>query len=171
MNTVSIKPITEYDADVVAEILSCPEQTRFLPNERSYSKEQQQTYLRNRLHHWQQHGFGSYIIELNSSPTLKLGFVGAEYSPDPSFIDIRFALAKQHAGKGYMLQACQLLLREFFSQPKQDMLYGAAMKENMASLAVLKKIGMQPDSGLDFYQCDGLRYFSLSRQQYHDSVG
>ena len=168
MNTVSIRPITEQDGDILAKILSCPEQTRFLPNEAPYSDEQQQTYLNNRCEHWQQHGFGSYIVVMKDAANTKLGFVGAELSPDPSFVDIRFALAREFSGQGYMTQACRLLLHQYFEHQKKDVLYGAAMDENFPSLAVLKKIGMQAEASLNFYNCGGLQYFSLTQEQYQD---
>ena len=152
------------DRDIFSEILSSPIQSRYLPNESPYTQEQQEEYLNNRINHWKKYGFGTFIITLKSSPSVKLGFVGAEYSPNPDYIDIRFGITSQFEGKGYITEASNALAVWFFENTEHKKLYGVSMVENIGSKAVLKKMGMTPEYGVDLYSCEGLENFSLVSQ-------
>lgn len=155
------KPTAD-DLDIIGEILSCPVQTRFLPNEAPYSEAQQASYLENRLNHWEEHGFGTFIVCMQSDPEAKLGFVGAEYAPNPEYVDIRFAMAKKGEGKGFTTEAASGLIRWLFTSTGVTKLYGVAMRDNSASKAVLQKLGMSSESGVDLYSCEGVDHYGLS---------
>jgi ribosomal-protein-alanine N-acetyltransferase len=149
------------DIDIISEILSCPQQTKYLPNEAPYSHEQQKSYLANRISHWSNHGFGTFIFKLKEDPETKLGFVGAEYAPNPQYIDIRFGISQDFEGKGYVTEAAQALLSWFFTHTEHSKLYGVSMPSNVGSKAVLLKLGMVPETNVDLYNCEGLETFSL----------
>lgn len=163
-NHFLLKQMAESDADLVSSILSCPTQTKYLPNEAPYSERQIKSYLTNRLEHWERHGFGTFVIALKEHPKTKLGFIGVEYTPDPSYVDIRFALLKKHEGQGCMTEASKELTKWFFETLNFTKLYGAAMYDNLGSKAVLLKLGMEPLRGVDFYKCKDLQYFQLNRR-------
>ncbi len=157
---ILIKPKLS-DNDIFSEILSCPVQTKFLPNGAPYSAAQQKDYLRNRINHWEKSGFGTFIIVKRENSRVKLGFVGAEFAPNPQYVDIRFAIAKQFEGKGYVTEAVHALVSWFFENTNFSKLYGVAVNENYASKAVLRKIGMKPEKNVNLYHCEGLDNFSL----------
>lgn len=149
------------DFDVISEILSSPKQTKYLPNEAPYSTEQQLDYLNKRISHWENHSFGTFIVVLKKNPAVKMGFVGAEFAPNPSFIDVRFGITSEYEGKGYITEAAVALTNWFFHNTEKKVLYGVSMSENKGSKAVLRKIGMVPVENLDLYNCDGLENFCL----------
>lgn len=149
------------DLDIISKILSSPTQTKFLPNEAPYSDDQQKEYLNKRIAHWELHNFGTFIVVLKNNIDIKLGFVGAEYAPNADYIDIRFGIASEHEGKGYITEAAKALSNWFFGNTKYKTLYGVSMVDNGASKSVLKKIGMRPIRDLDLYNCEGLENFSL----------
>ncbi|MFM2484834.1 GNAT family N-acetyltransferase [Celerinatantimonas yamalensis] len=149
------------DLDIFSTILSCPTQTKFLPNEAPYSKEQQNDYLVNRINHWDVNDFGTFIICLSENPEVKLGFVGAEYAPNPDYVDIRFGIAREFEGQCYISEAAKALVTWFFENTKHSKLYGVSVHENVASKAVLRKLGMIAEKDVDLYQREGLDNFSI----------
>ncbi|TXR53862.1 GNAT family N-acetyltransferase [Reinekea thalattae] len=155
-----LKP-AKADLDVISNILSSPKQTKYLPNEAPYSTKQQLDYLQKRISHWEKYNFGTFIIVLKQNPEIKLGFVGAEFAPNPSFIDVRFGIVSEHEGKGYITEATEALINWFFQNTENKVLYGVSMVENEGSKAVLRKVGMMPAENVDLYNCEGLENFSL----------
>ncbi|WP_038178437.1 GNAT family N-acetyltransferase [Vibrio rhizosphaerae] len=153
--------INKNDLDIISEILSCPKQTKYLPNEAPYSQTQQKAYLEKRIAHWENNGFGTMIICLKENPKIKLGFVGAEYAPNPNYVDIRFGITKDFEGKGFISEAAGALVNWFFENTEHEKLYGVAMVDNIGSKAVLKKLGMTPEKNVDLYNCEGLDNYSL----------
>lgn len=154
------KPKT-VDQDVISDILSSPKQTKYLPNEAPYSQRQQKEYLSNRVAHWKDHGFGTFIIALKDRPSIKMGFVGAEFAPNPGYVDIRFGIISDFEGKGFVTEAASACVTWFFDNTEHKKLYGVSMAENEGSKAVLKKIGMKPEKGVNLYNCEGLESFSV----------
>lgn len=154
------KPDPE-DFDIISEILSSPEQTKFLPNEAPYPIEKQQEYLVNRIKHWALHDFGTFIVCLNENPRVKLGFVGAEFSLNPDCVDIRYGISKRFEGKGYVTEAAKELLSWVFNNTELTKIYGVSMPENLASIAIIKKLGMKVEENVDLYHCQGLKNYSI----------
>lgn len=149
------------DSDIIKEILSCTKQTRFLPNEAPYSPYQQGEYLENRIEHWQQNGFGTFIICLKDDPSIKVGFAGVEYAPNPEYVDIRFGIATEYEGLGYTTEATEYLIGWVFRYTAIDKIFGVCMPDNFASKAVLKKLGMVVEDNVDLYNCEGLEHYSF----------
>lgn len=133
------KPMSD-DSDIIKEILSSPEQTRFLPNEAPYGLSQQSKYLENRIEHWEQNGFGTFVICLRDDPSIKVGFTGIEYAPNPEYVDIRFGIAKEYEGLGYTTEATEKLIEWVFRYTGIDTVFGVCMPDNFASKAVLKSL-------------------------------
>ncbi|WP_219702869.1 GNAT family N-acetyltransferase [Marinomonas lutimaris] len=157
---ILLKP-NKNDLDVISEILSCPKQTKYLPNEAPYSQIQQKAYLDKRIAHWENNEFGTFIICLKDNPRIKLGFVGAEYAPNPKYVDIRFGITKEFEEKGFVTEAARALATWFFDNTEHEKLYGVSMVDNVGSKAVLKKLGMTPEKNVDLYNCEGLDNYSL----------
>ncbi|MGF1868235.1 GNAT family N-acetyltransferase [Enterovibrio norvegicus] len=153
--------ISREDLDVISEILSSPIQTKFLPNEAPYSNDQQREYLFNRIEHWNQHDFGTFVVVLKEDPIVKVGFVGAEYAPNPKYVDIRFGIVREYEGKGIITESAKALATWFFENTRHNVLYGVAMTDNFGSKSVLSKMGMEPTDDIDLYDCEGLENFSL----------
>lgn len=169
------------DFALFSEILTCPQQTRFLPNESPYNLVQRENYLKNRIKHWHEHGFGTFVISLKdeiyqeaveegedgaelealAQSGIKLGFIGVEYTPIGQHVDIRFALTKEHEGLGYTSEAAKSVLDFISNTTAHKQIYGAAMPENKASKAVLVKLGMTPALGVKLYDTEDLDCFSL----------
>ena len=145
---------TPDDLDFFRTYLSNPVLTRFLPNEGPYPEAMIATYLQNRIAHWETHGFGSYLLTLNSQT---VGYAGLEFVKGTSYIDLRYGLIQEVRGRGLALEAARACLAEGFRRGLAETFYGAVVPENKASIAVLKKVGMEP-SKVDLYGADVLHF-------------
>ncbi len=148
---------TPDDLDFFRTYLSDPILTRFLPNEGPYPKAMIEGYLRDRIAHWETHGFGSYLLTLNSQT---VGYVGLEFVRDTSYIDLRYGLIQEVWGRGLALKAARACLEEGFKLELAKTFYGAAVPENKASVAVLEKVGMKL-CAVDLYGA-GVVHFCVS---------
>ncbi|OEE82488.1 GNAT family N-acetyltransferase [Enterovibrio norvegicus FF-162] len=161
---LTLTKISSEDREVISKILSSPIQTKFLPNEAPYSEEQQREYLLNRIDHWNKHDFGTFIVVLKEDPIAKVGFVGAEYAPNPKYVDIRFGIVSEYEGKGIITESAKALATWFFENTQHNVLYGVAMADNFGSKSVLSKMGMQLVGEVDLYDCEGLENFILKAE-------
>lgn len=158
-----LTPVCEADLDIYSAILGCNELTKYLPKGEAYTAEEIELYFHNRVQHWQ-HGFGSYTVRLTSNPETKIGYVGVEQCQDPAYSDIRYALLPDYQGKGYVFEAAQAVISETFKANKHDKIYGVALEANVASLAILKKLGMTREINTRLYgEVEGLETFALDK--------
>tara|TARA_R110002012_G_scaffold93605_1_gene227130 strand:- start:703 stop:1209 length:507 start_codon:yes stop_codon:yes gene_type:complete len=158
-----LKPVCEDDIDIYEKILGSNELTRFLPKGEAYSSDEIRGHVRNRISHWI-HGFGSYVIYLKTEPAVKIGYVGVEQCEDPQYSDIRYALLPIHQGKGYVLEAAKAVIHETFKLGKHEKIYGAALRENIASLSIIRKLGMQFEPCVKLYtRVPGLETYSIEK--------
>ncbi len=159
-------PITANDFGFMAEFLSDPMLTRYLPKGGPYTGPEIEEYVAARLDHWETHGFGTFMLRTKSSDGV-VGYAGLEHARGTAFVDIRYGIVKEHWGNGFALEAAGAAADYGFTVLGLTTLYGAAVPENDASLAVLRKIGMAPDAAFDCYG-DVVIPFSITMDQFRD---
>lgn len=96
------------------------------------------------LPHFEQHGFGNYIVVLKSTQA-PIGNCGMYVRPNLPDADIGYALITAYEGRGYAVEAARCLLqaaKEIFHLPH---LYGYTSDHNKPSQNVLLKLGMEKD--------------------------
>ncbi len=145
-----LSPVTDKDYDIYTHILGSNTLTQYLPKGRAYTKDEIAFHLKERVRHWE-HGFGSYVICLKSQPEAKIGYVGVEQCTDTRFSDIRYGLLTQYHGCGFAYEAARAVLRETFKANKHSKIYGVALKDNVPSLTIIKKLGMKPEPETQLY--------------------
>ncbi len=141
-----LKRVTPEDYAIYQQILSDKELSKYLPKGRAYTPKEINFHFNNRLQHWQKYGFGSYVIFAKDNPTLAIGYVGVEVCPNPNYSDIRYAMLPQAQGKGYVFEASQKMLSATFILGKHQKIFGVSLANNHASVHLLKKLGMQPET-------------------------
>ncbi|ABC31537.1 Acetyltransferase, including N-acetylases of ribosomal protein [Hahella chejuensis KCTC 2396] len=161
-----LRPIESTDLPFFKDFLSCPVSTRFLPNEGPYSPEQIASYVRNRVEHWK-HGFGSFMI-IGKSSTEYVGYVGVEESPFAGCFDLRYGVARDHAGHGFAKEAAIACIEYALGREEFDQVYGVSKEENQASVAILQKLGMTPAPDARLYDADGLLTFAISAARFYE---
>ncbi len=161
-----LAPIRANDIDFMADFLSDPMLTRYLPKAAPYTGPEIEEYVAARLDHWETHGFGIFLLRIKSTGGV-VGYAGLEHAGATAFVDIRYGIVNAHWGNGFALEAARAVVGYGFTVLGLPTLYGAAVPENSASLAVLRKIGMAPDPAFDCYG-DVVSPFSITLDQFRD---
>ena len=101
-----------------------------------------------------------------------IGWCGIQpFDPMPDKREIFFGLSPAYWNQGYMTEAAGAVLRYGFEVLNLDEIVAGVKPENLASIAVLKKIGLvfqdtleKVPKGCEFYL--GERYYSVTKEQY-----
>ncbi|WP_286118450.1 GNAT family N-acetyltransferase [Vibrio qinghaiensis] len=73
-------------------------------------------------------------------------------------------MAPNYQGKGYVFEAAYAVLEQTFRVGKHSKIYGVALKENLPSLAIIKKLGMTPEPTDSLYgNVDNLETYALEK--------
>lgn len=81
------------------------------------------------------------VLLLNTNEWL--GWCGLKYSPEKNETDLGYRFFREYWGNGYATEAAMASIDYGFNKLNLNKIVGRAMKENIASIIVLKKIGMQ----------------------------
>ncbi|MCP4115081.1 MAG: GNAT family N-acetyltransferase [Desulfobacteraceae bacterium] len=161
-----LAPISANDHGFMAEFLSDSMLTRYLPKGGPYTGPEIEEYMAARFEHWETHGFGNFMLRKKSSG-VTVGYAGLEHARGTAFVDIRYGIVQGHCGNGFALEAARAVAGYGFTVLGLTTLYGAAVPENEASLAVLRKIGMALDPAFDCYG-DVVIPFSITLDRFRD---
>jgi ribosomal-protein-alanine N-acetyltransferase len=145
------------DLDFFSEFLADPVLSRFLPYGKPYPPEKAADYVDMRINHWQNYGFGTWVLKCKSSGK-QIGFCGLEHVRSSQYVDIRYGLIQSLWGAGLAREAAAECLHYGFMTLNLPILYGAAVPANKASIRVLETIGMRQCFDVRFYG-DGVTYF------------
>lgn len=103
--------------------------------------------------HFRTFGFGLFALERRSDSSL-LGFTGLAAIPFTAHftpaMEIGWRLGSQYWGRGYATEAAEEVLRFTFDDTDLDELVSMALPANIASIAVMERIGMHHDPADDF---------------------
>jgi ribosomal-protein-alanine N-acetyltransferase len=109
--------------------------------------------------HWQRHGFGCFAVEDKASGEL-IGQCGLNLVPDTRRreVEIAFALAEAHWGRGLATEAARAVLCWAFDEIRLDEVIGLAARDNSAGQRVLEKLGMRYSKDQTLYGMKVRRY-------------
>lgn len=72
-----------------------------------------------------------------------IGWCGLKFHEDTGETDVGYRLFRRHWGKGYGTEACSSAMKFGFGRLGLKRIYAEARKENIASLRIMEKCGMQ----------------------------
>lgn len=156
-----LKPTTLADFDLYREILSYPNLTKYLPKGAPYTEQEVTSYVDKRIEHWNR-GFGSYIVYLKSDSNKKIGYAGVERSPNPQCSDIRYGFTLTGQGKGYAFEAAKAVVEHTFQSMGLTEIFGISVRNNIRSIAILKKLGMVENNSVVLYDKENLVTLSIT---------
>ncbi len=113
--------------------------------------------------HFEKYNRGRWAVVDRESNEV-LGWCGLKYHPDNGENDLGYRLFKKHWGKGYATEASHLALQYGFRRLGLDSVIARAVKENVASIKVMNKLGLE-------YEQDFEDHGSLCQQHRVDKYG
>lgn len=87
-------------------------------------------------------GFGRWVCVLKDTNEI-IGWCGLRMQPDMGLVDLGYRFHKRFWGKGYATETGLASVEHGFRNHNLDVIIGRAMKENIASIRVLQKCGME----------------------------
>jgi [ribosomal protein S5]-alanine N-acetyltransferase len=136
-----MKQFCEEDARHLLELNSDPEVTRYVGEGPYKDIDAVREFVRN-YNQYEKYGQGRLNM-FDKQTGEYIGWSGLKYLEDEGYTDIGYRLLKKHWGKGYATESARASLDYGFHQLGLDKIVGRAMKENVASIAVFKKLSMQ----------------------------
>lgn len=157
-----LRPCTADDLGALHRLWTDPEVRRYLFDDRIVSREQAEERIRNSLASFLTHGFGLWVVPCEG---LMLGFCGLSLASTFSEVEILYGVAPSHWGRGLATEAARAVLRYGFEGLRLPRIVGGADVPNVASLRILKKLGMTfvRRERTDYGEVE---YFALTREEF-----
>ncbi len=136
-----LKKFSENDVDGFFELNNDPEVLIYTGDKPFQNKEEVARFI-SEYNQYEICGFGRWSIYLKGTGQY-IGFSGLRYLPDNEETDIGFRIARKYWGNGYATESAIAGLKIAFLELELKKIIARAMKDNLASHAVIKKLGMQ----------------------------
>ena len=137
------KPVVPGDAPrIYASYAHDREITRYLTWRPHRDVDESHRILRTRLAWWDEGREFSWVITARTDGAV-MGMISASDDDCPSRYTLGYVLARAHWGHGYMTEAARAVLDELFASPLVARVWAVADSENLSSMRVLEKAGMQ----------------------------
>lgn len=104
---------------------------------------------------YQLHGYGRWAV-IEKSTQKFLGWCGLKYHPETQETDLGFRFFEEFWSQGFATESAKACLKFGFDELNLNRMIGRAMKDNLASVKVLEKIGMSFVKDFDFDGKDGV---------------
>lgn len=132
---------TVEDAPFFLELNSDPEVTRYTGDHAFKNLTEAEDIVRYVIAQYKKNGYGRWLVCLkeNNEP---LGWCGLKYHDDDGDTDLGYRFLQKHWGKGYATEAGRACLHYGFRQLGLKRIIGRTNTANIASVQVLKKLGM-----------------------------
>jgi [ribosomal protein S5]-alanine N-acetyltransferase len=142
---LSLRRLTEEDAEFILELLNDPAFIRFIGDKGVRNLDDARGYiLTGPIASYEQHGFGLWLVTLKTvnTPVGICGLLKREILPDA---DIGFAFLPAYRAQGYALESAAAVLEYSRTILGLKRIVAIVDPDNAGSLRLLEKIGMSFD--------------------------
>ena len=136
-----LRQFTEADAPLILSLNSDPEIVKYVHEPTLKTVEQAEKILQDIILTQYKNNLGRWAIHTRSDMNF-IGWCGLKYRPELDEIDLGYRLMQKAWGKGFATEAAQHSLEHGFTKLNLKLITGRAHIENIASIKVLEKIGM-----------------------------
>lgn len=137
-----LRQFTEDDALLIFELNSDPEVIKFIHEPVMTNEEQAVKVIADTILPQYKNNLGRWATHTKSNNEF-IGWCGLKYRPDPDEIDLGYRFKRAVWGNGFATEAAKYTLDHGFNNLHLQIITGRAHIENIASIKVLEKIGMQ----------------------------
>jgi len=135
------------DLDAYAALCADPDVMRFIGDGNVLTRPQAAAQLTRFADHWRRHGFGLRAAVLRDGGEIA-GFVGVARAGQPGVrpgdVEIGWRLARAHWGRGLATEGARAVRDHAFEQLRLARLVAFVRPANAGSIAVMRKLGMEP---------------------------
>lgn len=135
-----LRELSTNDAQNFYELNLNPRVIEFTGDTAFASIDESKNFLQN-YSDYQKNGFGRWVV-IEKTTNEFLGWCGLKYDSEKNETDIGFRFFEKHWNKGFATESAKACLDYGFKELQLQSIVGRAMKNNLASIKVLEKIGM-----------------------------
>ncbi|MBT9393414.1 GNAT family N-acetyltransferase [Hymenobacter sp. NST-14] len=149
-----LRELTPADAAGMFALDSDPEVHRFLGNRPVTTLAQSEATIALVRRQYQENGIGRWAVELRATGEF-LGWAGLKLIREPlnghvDFYELGYRFIRQFWGRGYATEAAHASVAYGFGELQQPVLYALADLQNLASRAVLARVGFEHRGEFDY---------------------
>lgn len=154
---LGLKKMTPDEAPVFFELNSDPEVVKYTGDGPFESLAAAEQFFIDYQEVYRREGYGRFSVYWLETGEC-VGWCGLRYQPDLDKTDLGYRLMKRWWGRGIATEASEVCLKFGFEQLGLSQIVARAMGPNLASIAVMKKLGMQYLRAEEFDQHSGVLY-------------
>lgn len=159
-----LRPMILEDAKDLCELNSDPDVLKFTGDSPFESIEEAQQFIQDYIAK-QKQGFGRLTITRKSDDRY-LGWCGLK--DHGTFVDLGFRLKKEFWNKRYASESASVVLEHGFRNLELEEITGRTASENLASVAILKKLGMTFRRAEECHGIPNAQIYSIKKWEYQD---
>ncbi len=148
-NRLILRPMSIEDAEALHNLLDKDERMWRYQHGYAYTFEDRINAIKARLEHYDTYGFGCFAVVRKSDGQLigQCGLSPHEFEEKDGrttqVFEVMFAIGMPFQGQGYATEAASAWVRYAFETAKLERLVVCPLKENIASIRVLEKLGFR----------------------------
>jgi [ribosomal protein S5]-alanine N-acetyltransferase len=151
-----LRPLSTDDAQSFYDLNDDPEVMQYTGDKAFESVEAAYQFLA-QYDQYKKYRVGRFAVIRRDDDTF-LGWCGLRYDAQNDEYDMGFRFFKRFWGQGYASEAAKACLTYGFDELSLPYIVGRAMKENLASIRVLEKIGLVYERDAVCGEAAGVRY-------------
>ncbi|WNG38374.1 GNAT family N-acetyltransferase [Archangium violaceum] len=137
-----LRPLGPEDEESLFRLLNEPRVRHYLCDDLPVSREMVQEHLAHSQQSFRERGFGLFSLFLKEQPGTFIGFTGLGRIDGGEEVEVWYALAPEHWGRGLATEAAEAMLRFGFEQLGLKEIWAGADLDNAASFRVMERLGM-----------------------------
>lgn len=139
-----LRPMTEADTQGIFDYCSDPEVAKYVTWEAHKTLKDSENFVKYAQQNYRKKRYEPYAIAFKEKPEQIIGTVGFFWVSERSkSIEIAYALARPHWGKGYMAEASHRVLTHAIKEVGVQRIQSRCLVENIGSARVMEKLGMK----------------------------
>ena len=135
-----LRPFTQDDLLIHHQLIGSDPRVTW--HGKALALEESEAALQRRMQHWQEHGFGMWVVEEKVTGHL-LGHAGLQHLEDSENVEVGYYFGQPAWGKGIATEAGAASIRYGFETLGLEKILAVVRPENQASHRVLSKLGLQ----------------------------
>lgn len=165
-----MRPFTLEDAQAAYEMSLDPEVMKFLGGVHTGTVEDIRDSIKeNTLGDYDKYGFGRFAV-IHKETNEYMGFTGLKYVIELDEVDIGYRLNHKFWRQGYGYESTLPCVDFAFNELELDRIISLAKDENIASTALMKKLGLTYEKEVHIYDEDAV-YYALNKSDWIKTNG
>jgi RimJ/RimL family protein N-acetyltransferase/putative intracellular protease/amidase len=152
-----LRPYRESDLDALHALWTDPDVRRYLWDDKLIERDVSERTMRGSMASTAEHGFGHWAVCPAGRDEL-IGFCGLMYIGDTRDVELLYGLLPAHWKQGLATEAAAAMLRFGFEDHGLERIYAITDAPNLASAAVMQRLGMQFEKRFLHHGLDSVRH-------------